>query len=110
MINQNLWDFFTAVLDNNWNAGARTLVFLACLTQVYATFVSGPDQLCNNPLMGAGHQYQLELYPCVSVFPSKAYGPLTQCRGCDLAGLFPRYFTIVRGQILCSLLAIAVGE
>jgi hypothetical protein len=30
----NLWDFFNAVLDDNWNAGARTLVFLACLTQV----------------------------------------------------------------------------
>jgi NCS1 family nucleobase:cation symporter-1 len=30
----NLWDFFNAVLDHNWNAGARTLVFLACLTQV----------------------------------------------------------------------------
>jgi NCS1 family nucleobase:cation symporter-1 len=39
---QNLWDFFNAVLDHNWNAGARTLVFLACLTQVYATFVSTP--------------------------------------------------------------------
>ncbi|KAF7125404.1 hypothetical protein CNMCM5793_001582 [Aspergillus hiratsukae] len=25
--------------------------------------------------------------------------------GCDLAGLFPRYFTIVRGQIICFLLA-----
>ncbi|KAJ6103573.1 hypothetical protein N7486_003795 [Penicillium sp. IBT 16267x] len=25
--------------------------------------------------------------------------------GCDLAGLFPRYFTIVRGQIVCFLLA-----
>lgn len=28
--------------------------------------------------------------------------------GCDLAGLFPRYFTIRRGQILCSILAILV--
>ncbi|KAJ5605509.1 Permease cytosine/purine uracil thiamine allantoin [Penicillium lagena] len=25
--------------------------------------------------------------------------------GCDLAGLFPRYFTIIRGQIVCFLLA-----
>ncbi|RLL93203.1 hypothetical protein CFD26_100974 [Aspergillus turcosus] len=25
--------------------------------------------------------------------------------GCDLAGLFPRYFTIVRGQVMCFLLA-----
>ncbi|KAL3450017.1 permease for cytosine/purines, uracil, thiamine, allantoin-domain-containing protein [Aspergillus insuetus] len=25
--------------------------------------------------------------------------------GCDLAGLFPRYFTIVRGQVVCFLLA-----
>ncbi|EOO00282.1 putative allantoin transport protein [Phaeoacremonium minimum UCRPA7] len=28
--------------------------------------------------------------------------------GCDLAGLFPGYFTIVRGQILCNLLIWAV--
>lgn len=28
--------------------------------------------------------------------------------GCDLSGLLPRYFTIRRGQILCSLLAVAV--
>ncbi|KAI1340688.1 putative allantoin permease [Xylariaceae sp. FL0016] len=28
--------------------------------------------------------------------------------GCDLAGLFPKYFTIVRGQILCNLLIWAV--
>ncbi|KAH8810655.1 putative allantoin permease [Xylogone sp. PMI_703] len=29
--------------------------------------------------------------------------------GCDLAGLFPRYFTIRRGQILCSILAFAIA-
>lgn len=28
--------------------------------------------------------------------------------GCDLAGLFPKYFTIIRGQILCNLLVWAV--
>jgi cytosine/uracil/thiamine/allantoin permease len=28
--------------------------------------------------------------------------------GCDLTGLFPRYFTIRRGQILCSILAILI--
>ncbi|KAI0023931.1 putative allantoin permease [Xylariomycetidae sp. FL0641] len=28
--------------------------------------------------------------------------------GCDLAGLLPRYFTIVRGQVLCNLLVWAV--
>lgn len=28
--------------------------------------------------------------------------------GCDLSGLFPRYFTIVRGQILCNVLIWAV--
>lgn len=28
--------------------------------------------------------------------------------GCDLTGLFPRYFTIVRGQILCNVLIWAV--
>lgn len=76
---QNLWDFFSAVLDNNWNAGARTLVFLAAMTQVYATFVTN---ISSNSI------------------------PV----GCDLTGLFPRYFTIVRGQVLCALLAVAVGE
>ncbi|RSH82105.1 hypothetical protein EHS25_006038 [Saitozyma podzolica] len=73
----NLWDFFNAVLDHNWNAGARTLVFLACLTQVYATFVTN---ISSNSI------------------------PV----GCDLAGLFPRYFSIVRGQVLCAILAICV--
>jgi len=37
---QNLWDFFNATLDVHWGPGARTLVFLAALTQVYATFVT----------------------------------------------------------------------
>ncbi|KAK8858958.1 hypothetical protein IAR55_003190 [Kwoniella newhampshirensis] len=73
----NLWDFFNATLDHNWNAGARTLVCLASLTQVYATFVTN---ISSNSI------------------------PV----GCDLAGLFPRYFTIVRGQVLCAILAICV--
>ncbi|KAL4954441.1 permease for cytosine/purines, uracil, thiamine, allantoin-domain-containing protein [Aspergillus filifer] len=29
--------------------------------------------------------------------------------GCDLAGLFPRYFTIIRGQVVCFLLAWVCG-
>jgi NCS1 family nucleobase:cation symporter-1 len=66
-------------LDNNWNAGARTLVFLAAMSQVYASFVT-------------------------------MFSSATIPVGCDLAGLFPRYFTIVRGQVLCALLAVAVGE
>ena len=74
---QNLWDFFNATLDHHWTAGARTLVFLASMTQVYATFVTN---ISSNSI------------------------PV----GCDLAGLFPKYFTIVRGQVLCALLAVAV--
>lgn len=57
-------------------------------------------------------QHQFKLNPCVSTSCS-AYmwnRELIQIRGCDLAGLFPRYFTIVRGQILCAILAICVGK
>jgi NCS1 family nucleobase:cation symporter-1 len=72
----NQWDLYNAVLDHNWNAGARTLIFLAALTQMYAT-------MCTNITSNS-----------IPV-------------GCDLTGLFPRYFTIRRGQILVSILAFA---
>ncbi|RDW58112.1 hypothetical protein BP6252_13523 [Coleophoma cylindrospora] len=73
----NLWDLYGAVLDTYWGPGTRTLVFLASLTQVYATM-------------------------CTNISSNSI--PV----GCDLAGLFPRYFTIRRGQILCSILALAI--
>ncbi|KAH8882073.1 putative allantoin permease [Thozetella sp. PMI_491] len=72
----NIWDLYLAILDHNWNAGARTAVFLACLVQIFAVIATN---LASNAL------------------------PV----GSDLTGLFPRYFNIKRGQILCALLSIA---
>lgn len=67
LTDQNLWDFFNATLDHNWNAGARTLVFLAALTQVYATFVSLLLSTNENAsLIYSGHEHQLKLHPSVS--------------------------------------------
>lgn len=32
----NMWDLFSAILDENWNAGARTAICLTCLVQALA--------------------------------------------------------------------------
>ncbi|KAI1859446.1 hypothetical protein JX265_010449 [Neoarthrinium moseri] len=74
----NIWDLYLAILDHNWNAGARTAVFLACLVQVFAVIATN---LAANAL------------------------PV----GSDLTGLFPRYFNIKRGQIMCAVLAVATS-
>lgn len=95
----NLWDFFNAVLDNNWNAGARTLVFLACLTQVSLVVLGS--------LRGESRaNWPSQVYATFVTNISSNSIPV----GCDLAGLFPRYFSIVRGQVLCAILAICVGQ
>lgn len=39
-LRRNLWDFFNAVLTNNWGSTARALVFFASLSQVFATFMT----------------------------------------------------------------------
>lgn len=36
----NIWDLYLAILDHNWNAGARTAVFLACLIQAFAVIAT----------------------------------------------------------------------
>uniref|UniRef100_A0A093UQF2 Allantoin permease n=1 Tax=Talaromyces marneffei PM1 TaxID=1077442 RepID=A0A093UQF2_TALMA len=73
----NLWDFYSSVLDHYWSPGARALVFLAAGIQRMKAFATFVTNFTSNSI------------------------PV----GCDLTGLFPRHFTIVRGQVLCFLLA-----
>jgi NCS1 family nucleobase:cation symporter-1 len=82
-----------------------------------------------NQLFGAAYWNQWDLYNAILTHywsPSTRglvfLGSLTQVYatmvtnissnsipvGCDLTGLFPRYFTIRRGQIFCSILAILI--
>ena len=42
----NIWDLLNAILDHNWNAGARTAIFLACLIQIIAVFATNLAANC----------------------------------------------------------------
>lgn len=42
----NIWDLFDAILDRNWNAGARTAIFLACLVQIFAVIATNLAANC----------------------------------------------------------------
>ncbi|KAL4930256.1 uncharacterized protein BDV17DRAFT_289860 [Aspergillus undulatus] len=89
----NLWDYYASILDNYWSA--RTLASLAAGIQLkkscFRTFAFLPS--CCSALSQA-------FATSVTNLTSNSI-PV----GCDLAGLFPRYFTIVRGQVVCFILA-----
>lgn len=42
----NMWDLLGAILDENWNAGARTAIFLACLVQALAVMATNLASNC----------------------------------------------------------------
>jgi NCS1 family nucleobase:cation symporter-1 len=42
----NMWDLYGAILTYNWNAGARTAVFLACLVQILAVMATNLASNC----------------------------------------------------------------
>ncbi|KAJ3905955.1 NCS1 family nucleobase:cation symporter-1 [Lentinula edodes] len=73
----NLWDQLNLVLNHNWSAGSRTLVFLVAFAFAGATALTNIS---------------------ANSIPFAA----------DITGLFPRWMTIRRGQVLCSLLGLAI--
>ncbi|KAJ3848545.1 NCS1 family nucleobase:cation symporter-1 [Lentinula lateritia] len=73
----NLWDQLNLILNHNWNAGARTLVFLVAFAFTGATALTNIS---------------------ANSIPFAA----------DITGLFPRWMTIRRGQVLCALLGLAI--
>ena len=42
----NMWDLLGAILNDNWNAGARTAIFLACLVQALAVTATNLASNC----------------------------------------------------------------
>ncbi|KIW25907.1 uncharacterized protein PV07_09043 [Cladophialophora immunda] len=42
----NMWDLLGAILDHNWNAGARTAIFLVCLIQALAVMATNLASNC----------------------------------------------------------------
>lgn len=42
----NPWDLFDAILDHNWNAEARTAIFLASLVQIFAIIAANLASNC----------------------------------------------------------------
>ena len=94
----NLWDFYSSVLDKYWSPGTRTLVFLGAAIQVCVVYIDATDELALTMIMTQAFATFVTNITSNSI-------PV----GCDLAGLFPRYFTIVRGQVVCFLLAWVCG-
>lgn len=70
----NVWDLYSAILDQYWTAGARAGMVFASFGMMLAVLV-----------MNAGSNSM----------------PV----GADLTGIFPRWLTIVRGQVFCAVLA-----
>jgi len=70
----NVWDLYTAILDQYWSAGARAGMVFASFGMMLAVLVTNAGS--NSLPVGA-----------------------------DLTGIFPRWLTIVRGQVLCAVLA-----
>ncbi|KAJ7755336.1 permease for cytosine/purines, uracil, thiamine, allantoin-domain-containing protein [Mycena maculata] len=73
----NMWDQLNAVLDNNWNATARTGCFFVAMSMCLGTI--GTNLSANSIPFGA-----------------------------DMTGLFPKYLTIVRGQIFVWICGFAI--
>jgi NCS1 family nucleobase:cation symporter-1 len=70
----NVWDLYTAILDQYWTPGARAGIVFASFGMMLAVLVTNAGS--NSLPVGA-----------------------------DLTGIFPRWLTIVRGQVLCAVLA-----
>ena len=70
----NIWDLYTAILDQHWNSPARAGIAFASLGVMLAILVTNAG--ANSLPVGA-----------------------------DLTGMWPKWLTIVRGQILCATLA-----
>lgn len=73
----NMWDLLNAILDNEWNAGARTGVWFVAAS--FAVGTAGTNIFGNSIPFAA-----------------------------DLAGLLPKYFSIIRAQIFVGFLAWAI--
>lgn len=70
----NVWDLYTAILDQYWSPAARAGMVFASFGMMLAVLVTNAGS--NSLPVGA-----------------------------DLTGIFPRWLTIVRGQVLCAVLA-----
>ncbi|KAF1915099.1 permease for cytosine/purines, uracil, thiamine, allantoin-domain-containing protein [Ampelomyces quisqualis] len=70
----NVWDLYTAILDQYWGPLARAGMVFASFGMMLAVLVTNAGS--NSLPVGA-----------------------------DLTGIFPRWLTIVRGQVLCAVLA-----
>jgi NCS1 family nucleobase:cation symporter-1 len=70
----NVWDLYTAILDQYWTPEARAGMVFASFGMMLAVLVTNAGS--NSLPVGA-----------------------------DLTGIFPRWLTIVRGQVLCAVLA-----
>jgi NCS1 family nucleobase:cation symporter-1 len=70
----NVWDLYTAILDQYWSPAARAGMVFASFGMMLAVLVTN----------AGGNSLPV---------------------GADLTGIFPRWLTIIRGQVLCAVLA-----
>lgn len=91
----NQWDLLNAILDRFWGPAARAGCFFASFGM--ALSVLGVNVGCNAIPFGEFQHKRL-------VTPTK----LTTLPGADITGLLPKVFTIVRGQLFCGLLSLAI--
>jgi NCS1 family nucleobase:cation symporter-1 len=91
----NQWDLLNAILDRFWGPAARAGCFFAAFG--FTLSVVGVNIGCNSIPFG-------ELY-----YTSKLLIMiLTTSLGADVTGLFPRVFNIIRGQLFCGIVSLAV--
>jgi NCS1 family nucleobase:cation symporter-1 len=91
----NQWDLLNAILDRFWGPAARAGCFFAAFG--FTLSVVGVNIGCNSIPFGESRY--------TSKFDTLI---LMTCPGADVTGLFPRAFNIIRGQLFCGTVSLAI--
>jgi NCS1 family nucleobase:cation symporter-1 len=91
----NQWDLLNAILDRFWGPAARAGCFFAAFG--FTLSVVGVNIGCNSIPFGES-RYTRKLVTLV----------LMTSLGADVTGLFPRVFDIIRGQLFCGIVSLAI--
>lgn len=96
----NVWDLYDAILTQYWSSSARAGIFFAGFVSYYPpNFVI----ICSLSIILLTMLSYLQGMLLAIIATNAGTNSLPV--GADSSGLFPKYINIVRGQVICALLA-----
>lgn len=91
----NVWDLYNAILTEYWGPGARAGMFFASTVRQTLCYIYS--------LKGCFAKVYIQGMILAIIATNAGSNSLPV--GADTSGLWPRYINIVRGQVICALLA-----